>query len=91
MRPRSRFGCGRARTRSRPRSSIACCAPRSSPRSLRADTSACQARAMLALPVPGMRTPMDRRPTRIDGPRERLRARGADALSAAELIALLLR
>ena len=34
---------------------------------------------------------MDRRPARIDGPRERLRARGADALSAAELIALLLR
>jgi DNA repair protein RadC len=34
---------------------------------------------------------LDRTPTRVDGPRERLRARGADALSAAELIALLLR
>jgi DNA repair protein RadC len=34
---------------------------------------------------------MDRNPSRADGPRERLRARGADALSAAELIALLLR
>jgi DNA repair protein RadC len=37
---------------------------------------------------------MDRRPAtpaRIDGPRERLRSRGADALSDAELIALLLR
>ena len=34
---------------------------------------------------------MDRNATRIDGPRERLRACGADALSAAELIALLLR
>src|SRR5215470_13836550 len=34
---------------------------------------------------------MDRTPTRVDGPRERLRERGADALSAAELIALLLR
>jgi len=34
---------------------------------------------------------MDRRTTRNEGPRERLRARGADALSSAELIALLLR
>jgi DNA repair protein RadC len=34
---------------------------------------------------------MDRTFTRADGPRERLRARGAEALSAAELIALLLR
>lgn len=34
---------------------------------------------------------MDRKAGRAEGPRERLRARGADALSAAELIALLLR
>src|SRR5206468_7635128 len=36
-------------------------------------------------------TSMDRNAGRTEGPRERLRARGADALSAAELIALLLR
>ena len=34
---------------------------------------------------------MDRRRTRSEGPRERLQTRGADALSSAELIALLLR
>jgi DNA repair protein RadC len=34
---------------------------------------------------------MDRKPARTEGPRERLRSRGAEALSAAELIALLLR
>jgi DNA repair protein RadC len=34
---------------------------------------------------------MDRRLTRSEGPRERLRSRGVDALSSAELIALLLR
>jgi DNA repair protein RadC len=35
--------------------------------------------------------PMDRKPARNEGPRERLQTRGADALSSAELIALLLR
>jgi DNA repair protein RadC len=34
---------------------------------------------------------MDRKPARNEGPRERLHTRGADALSSAELIALLLR
>ena len=46
---------------------------------------------MLAIPVPGMRRRWTGDPRESTRPRERLRARGADALSAAELIALLLR
>src|SRR6185436_19565624 len=42
-------------------------------------------------PGPRDATPMDRNQAETEGPRERLRSRGADALSAAELIALLLR